>query len=132
MSYQPGEIVDITIKGARVIDAAETAHRAGSAVHEVLVFRYADDSDETMGRVVYTAAKGVSVERVAPAEWPPQPGDLWRDRDGTLWFAVEEKGHHPAGLMCDSSQVWNPAEVGANWSPLTLVHREDDGEVSEP
>jgi len=25
-------------------------------------------------------------ERVAPVEWPPQPGDLWRDRHGEPWF----------------------------------------------
>lgn len=113
--FQPGEIVNITIKGARI---EEPTDEVGN-----LEYTYPAGLSRFEG-VVVPLAESVTVERVAPAGWPPQPGDLWKDRDGTLWFAVEDKGHQQVGLMCDSSQVWNPNEVGANWSPLTLVHRE--------
>lgn len=31
----------------------------------------------------------VTVERVAPPEWPPRPGELWEDAAGRLWFAFD-------------------------------------------
>lgn len=28
----------------------------------------------------------LEAEQVAPAEWPPQPGDVWSDGTGQVWF----------------------------------------------
>lgn len=119
--FRPGEIVDITIKGARV-------HRAGIEGH--------DDDTTQVVQVVITHPDGgtyfatlptqwapVTVERVAPAEWPPRIGDVWRDKDGDPWFAISaDKLVSPSasryGAMLDT--------VVSEFGPLTLVHREDE------
>lgn len=107
--YQHGEIVDITIRGARVV-------------------RYDDDTVTIRyGRVpvVYGVQLGddVTVERVAPAEWPPRPGDLWRDRDGALWFVAgtDRRGMRMYATSGDSA---DPDHVNRRYGPITLVHRE--------
>jgi len=28
-------------------------------------------------------------DRIAPADWPPEPGDVWRDRQGYTWFVYD-------------------------------------------
>jgi hypothetical protein len=119
--FRPGEIVDITIKGARVQrcedDSLEYEYRTELGSFEA---------------VVAVDSPGVTVERVAPAEWPPQPGDLWRDKIGETWFAFRDKG---VSLMVPSYPVnasrggRNPDTVLEKLCPLTLVYREG-GEAS--
>jgi hypothetical protein len=68
-----------------------------------------------------------------PAEWPPQPGDLWRDsyprgghlpRPAELWFATSDtdKGVQFVGLTGHKD---DPDRVRHAYGPLTLVHREE-------
>lgn len=72
--YQPGEIVEITIRGARVdrLDSAKNQR-----------FMVGDDDELWLALPL---SEAVTIERFAPAEWPPQPGDVWLDRDGNPWF----------------------------------------------
>lgn len=76
-------------------------------------------------------ADTVTVERVAPAEWPPQRGDLWRDRDCDLWFGylVSHDGEDYVRLQCSAAgkeMAWLQEldEINRQHGPLTLVHRE--------
>lgn len=139
MTYVPGEIIDITIKGARVVEVC----RHGDGNGDDLRFTYEAKDGHASHSAVWADAPGVTVERVAPAEWPPQPADLWRDREGDLWFAAR---HWPD---CDDRQdsrganaygwrvVLVPLELGEQGSPcrpedvlqpsgpFTLVRRED-------
>jgi hypothetical protein len=39
-------------------------------------------------------------ERVAPAEWPPQPGDLWVDQSGAAWFVYQQNPQMDQTLSC--------------------------------
>src|SRR5690606_11250548 len=76
MSFKPGDIVDITIEGARV-----RAIRGEDIVDHL--------SYEIQGFVASVAlTESVTVERVALAEWPPRPGDVWLDAEGRAWTAL--------------------------------------------
>lgn len=61
--FKPGDIVDITIKGARV-------HAWRPEVSELTVESKADANSD-LTTYDYASAQ-VEVERVAPAEWPPR------------------------------------------------------------
>lgn len=117
-AYQPGEIVDITIRGARV------GHLAANGFLNVFV----DGVPLTVDLV-----DAVTVERRAPAEWPPRPGDLWRDRNGDLWFAFRDHEiflipSYPTTASVDGRP---PDDVMQKVGPLTLVHRDDEQDGAE-
>ena len=137
-TYQPGEVVDIAIKGARV------GHPAANGFLNVFV----DGVPHTIDLV-----DAVTVERRAPADWPPRPGDIWAGPANERWFAVRYYGDFddPKDFEGCNSDGWRvvlmPMQIGPygdsekepddalrTRGPLTLVHREDepDGEVSEP
>lgn len=133
--YRVGEVVDITIKGVRV---------GGRGIPEDPRRLYLNlgpwDDGVSQGRewflTIPSAVESVTVTRVAPPEWPPRPGDLWRDGDGGLWFCCRyatdldewvdvlgpafESQHPRSGV--------SPADALAEIpGPLTLVHREPEG-----
>jgi hypothetical protein len=116
------ELVNVTIRGARV----EELDCPG------------DDTFATLALGSYRVpialhAPGVTVERVAPAEWPPQLGDIWADRNGSEWFTVK------SGRMLDGTGGgWSdPQEVVSGFGPMRLVRRRGwtpaaPAEVGEP
>ena len=79
-AFQPGEIVDVQIKGGIVDHSGDPGHLRVS-----LPDRWSDIILE------FPLRPGVTVERVAPANWPPQPGDVWREGDGTEYFAYRRR-----------------------------------------
>lgn len=69
--------------------------------------------------------EGVTVEHVAPANWPPQSGDRWRDVEKDAWVAVYDCDKDRVVLIVTrTGAVLEPDEVVAKYSPLTLEHRE--------
>ncbi|GAA3223021.1 hypothetical protein [Actinocorallia longicatena] len=125
--FQVGEVVDITIKGVRFLAPAED--EGGSVVIRA--------ADGTEGWIMPPQAE---IARVAPAEWPPQPGDLWRDRDGDTWHGVlvddNDTVDEPytvlgAGRSSKNNAVEEPGQILEWHGPLALVHREqqDGGEA---
>lgn len=77
-----------------------------------------------------------------PEAWPPQRGDVWRDRDGTVWFAVrlvhpELDDGEDVALVADQVDGVEPVGEDAEdvrrwWGPLTLAYRapaEQDGDA---
>lgn len=117
MTFKPGDLIDVTIKGAHV-------QSAGS----YWVTFWVDESSNLHS--VHTDAPGVTVEHVAPAEWPPQPGDLWRDNGDELWFVVQlapdDIAMLPSYPVSSSKRGVKPDRVRSTVGPLTLVHREGD------
>lgn len=121
--FKPGEIVDITIKGAQVALWMPS-------LSELTVESSADvNSDQTTFDLT---SDQVTVERGNPTEWPPKPRDVWRDRDGDLWIA-RDCGENLVALV--SSIVgkggfpFGATSVGRlldRYGPLTLVHREEN------
>ncbi|MCX5066594.1 hypothetical protein OOJ91_11970 [Micromonospora lupini] len=139
--FQTGELVDITIRGAQVTEVLP-----GS-----VAISYATAASECVVHVanIHTGATGVEVTRVAPAEWPPETGDVWRDRENVLWFiSVREVGDD-----FRTEKVFTPSSTRAvnryaayqasrlldERGPMALVHRErpepddsDEPDGSEP
>lgn len=110
--FTPGDIVDITIKGARV-------HAWRPEVSELTVESKADANSD-LTTYDYASAQ-VEVERVAPAEWPPRPGDVWLDAEGRAWTALRGRMFPVTSTHGESADA-----ALATYGPLTLVHREDE------
>lgn len=77
--FKAGDVVDVVIKGVRV------------------AYQHDDDSititaEAFGGDTQFLMPPQASIELVVPADWPPQPGDLWRwERpDGPL-FASDDQ-----------------------------------------
>lgn len=124
--YQPGDIVRIVIENARVTEIC----RHGDGNGDDLRFTYEAKDGDQWPSAVWAQAPGVFVERVAPAEWPPKPGDLWRDRLGSVWFAffgldAREVFFIPADPVSGPLTTPSPSLVLEKSGPLTLVHREE-------
>lgn len=110
----PGDIINVVIKGVRVIGI-----HALTGTPTIVD----DNGDE------FPMPPQAAIERVAPAEWPPQPGDLWRrDDPGDVWFAVfDNYGRKLIMLPANPTRgltAYEPDEVLTR-GPLTLVHREE-------
>lgn len=107
--FQPGELIDLTIRGARVSDK-----------HVQDKYLFLSVGEETFHLPVRLLARA-NVQRVAPAEWPPQVGDVWEDATGVQWFTRYYEGEpyfvSTAGGHDDASGVLD--SVG----PMTLVYR---------
>ncbi|MGH3379525.1 MAG: hypothetical protein ACRDP6_32800 [Actinoallomurus sp.] len=122
---RPGELVDVTIKGVRV----DAVHPDGTP--DII----ADDSDGLA--TVWVLPPQAAIERVAPAEWPPQPGDLWRDRDGDLWFGLlDDNDEELLTVLSPGRTSKHPAFIDSgndtiqrDHGPLALVHREEPESV---
>lgn len=56
----------------------------------------------------------VTIERVAPPEWPPQHKDEWTDRDGDAWY----------GVLVDTNDAVDEPYVEL-WPSRTSKHRHD-------
>jgi hypothetical protein len=114
--YQDGEYVRIVIDTARV-------QKEDAGWLECLLGAYRC--------VVPLDGPGVTVERVAPAEWPPQPGDLWHDRTQTSWFAADvadigETDLPDIVLVSEDNHRLVPDEVNQRYGPMTLEHRKGE------
>lgn len=120
--HQPGDMVDITVRRARV-----NATRNGPFT----MLSY--EVDGITSSVPLT--ENVTVERIVPAEWPPRAGDLWRDKHGELWFI-----HKTPYTGAAEHELMGRTTSGLRWTedvddllvvnaPLDLVHRE---EVTQP
>lgn len=130
-AFQSGEIVDITIKGVRM---GERSHIRVTIEDEVSLWVLPPQAEIT---------------RVAPAEWPPRPGDIWGGPENTRWFAAKYFGDFDdandfAGCNGDGWRVdlvpmetgpygdsqGRPDDVLRTHGPLALVHREDEQDGS--
>jgi hypothetical protein len=115
--YRSGEVVEITISGARV------AQRQPDAPAQILV---QFDTDAAPYEWTFPLGVfGVNVERVAPPEWPPQPGDLWRDRDGSPWFAID-RGDDGCYLVRRDGHHDSAVQIASCYGPMELERREED------
>lgn len=70
----------------------------------------------------------VTVERVAPAEWPPQVGDIWADCDETEWCAITNPSTGCVELQSTvGARGWqrSPDKIAQAIGPMTLLRRRD-------
>ncbi len=119
-TLQPGDVVDITIRNARIVDVTgdkvryQTPARDAPVVHIVHL-----GPDWPL----------VTATRVAPAEWPPRAGDVWRDRSGGTWHALQHLPKHGGVRLfatTGSAQAvpWEPARILADHGPMEIAFRE--------
>jgi hypothetical protein len=112
VSFQPGDIVNVRIVGARYEGAGDDGPR----------FRTADGAQILYVRKEFHAI----VERSAPEGWPPQIGDIWCDRDGAEWIA---RGQTDGSLtfipiQYESGKILDSPDGAAHYhGPMTLVRR---------
>lgn len=64
-----------------------------------------------------------------PAEWPPQPGDLWRSKFEPFFAVAAGDDDAPAMRLMNCAGELFKADVIRNlYGPLRLVHREEANE----
>lgn len=108
------DIVDITVKGVRV----DAEHADGT------VSITAEHPDG--GPATWHMPPQAKIERVMPAEWPPHPGDLWRDRSGLYWLALNNRDDQTDDRILRSitDERCLERELLKEYGPPTLVHRD--------
>lgn len=114
--FQPDEIVDVTIRGARVVEEFLSG----------IVLRLPPEGES----FEVPLADEVTLTRVAPAEWPPVVEDVWRDSHTNLWFAVDVSKDDDTVLVVLVRGVtgdrFAPAYALSHWGPMELVRREGE------
>jgi hypothetical protein len=114
--FAEGERVNVTIRNAHVVSTS------GDMLPTAIV-RVENQFGEWRFEIP-TAYPGVDVERIAPAEWPPQHRDGWKsERNGWEWFAVK-KDSGRIMLVNDYGDSYDPAWAMENTGPMTLTRRE--------
>lgn len=115
VTYQPGETVDIVIRGARVL------HCDGGS----LVYEYSEGARTDREEVQYEFA-AVEITRRVPAGGPPKAGELWQDNRGHRWLAVETSAGEVRLHNGGSGTPWPVAQVHGEYGPIAPVFREDE------
>lgn len=111
-TFSPGELVNVTIRGARIIPGVNdriNLHLGASGTGRDIVVPF--------------PYLGVSVERVAPAEWPPQPGDIFADRFDNEWVCTDSDGETILMSEIGGAQNVDALDVLADFGPMRLVRR---------
>lgn len=110
--YAPGELVNVRINGVRY-GTTDPGHGTR--------FDTADLGPSYDLGLSFWLKPGIphTIERVAPKEWPPQPGDMWTDRDGDPWFAIKD-----GAVVGWRGDRMNPIDVARDCGPLTLARRD--------
>ena len=112
-AFQPGEIVDVLIRGAAV------SYAGGGRTH---VFEIRDSSGERAFVHVPFDAAGLTITRSVPADGTPQAGEVWITPTGTRLFAFEN------GAAANRT-IWLMDPTSGNSYPWREVHTGDDGPI---
>ena len=125
--FKTGELIDVTMRSLRIdsIDDVGIAQCSlpGHNWRTTINLRVAD----------------IEIERVAPEEWPPRHGDLWRDTNGALWAGMQITTADDD--IADESYVvlvplvasmrargTHPESVLQGYGPVALIHRQPSTE----
>lgn len=127
-TYAAGELVDITIRGARVRGYYDCP---GPDAEDLMVAYGSEDGASDL--ILDLSAKGVTVERMAPAQWPPRYKQVWKDCNGDLWTLARgitidgpQRPYTLHKLTCtDQSKgtgIYGAADLLERYGPLELVY----------
>lgn len=113
LTVKPGELIDILLKDVEVVTAGspslEVLYRAGA-------------NREAHALYINPDSPNLVVTRVAPAEWPPQIGDVWADAHGREWWC-RTGDEDEAYLQSQKGGVDDPTWVMRQYGPMTLAYR---------
>jgi hypothetical protein len=118
MKYQPGEIVDIVIRGARVLNCD-----GGSLVYE---YREGARTDREEVQHEFSA---VEITRLVPAEGPPKAGELWEDAHGVRYLATEYAGGIRLHSGAPGGTGYEVAFLHHHYGPIKRVLAARDDEL---
>lgn len=105
MTIEPGALINVTIRDLRMGERSNIRVTA-----------------ETSDGELWVLPPTAEIERVAPPEWPPQPGDIWTRGDGgRRYFAYQ--GNGVMRLMLDSGASWEAGHLFSVSQDLRLVDR---------
>jgi len=117
--FKPGELIDVTMRSLRI----ESINDVGVAQCSL--------PGHAWRPTINLRAEGVEIERVAPEEWPPCHGDLWRDAKGELWAGMlvplEDDGPYVFLVPLIASMnrsTHDPGDVLQGYGPVALLHRQ--------
>ncbi len=124
--FKAGDRVNITI---RDVEIASVEHD-----EDVLTVLYTDQTGETWHHRCPLDTDTVTVERAAPADWPPQRRDLWVTDlpDGhttVFWFATECPGQG-LSMVSECSQRRSPDRFLELDPKLVRRATDSDGEAA--
>lgn len=105
--YEAGEIVNVTIPGARVLK-----HQGGERPC-LLVTHFL--GGENIVSHIPLDVPGISITRKVPAGGMPKPGEIWEDAHGGRWYVIEA-----TGVSTDPMSVvtFVSPNKHTHWSPL--------------
>lgn len=124
-TYRVGELVNVAIMGARVM-----------GIDDVGLVRLSIGNWQP---IVNLRTAGVTVTRVAPADWPPRAGDVWNDNDQDElpgspcdWHVLPRRlGDDELVMHVDSSSPGiTPSDFIAQYPAARLVRRREPGSVA--
>ena len=118
---QHGDVVDIVVKGVRI-----DCPGGNGALPS-----YTDEHGRS-----YPVPGQAAITRVAPADWPPQAGDLWRDGERMLWLAIDVTNPHfhedqRLALINTFGARRTNLDYALADGPYTLVHRDEQDQPAE-
>lgn len=71
----------------------------------------------------YANRHSVDARLVLPENWPPQPGQVWQDRNKDRWVCAGTNPSNTPYLVCIARQADDSAEeILRQHGPMTLVH----------
>jgi hypothetical protein len=129
-SYVIGEIVDITVKGVRIVAVDVDGHQ--------ISWEATNAADPVWGGYANLEDPSVTVERCKPHSWPPHVGDTWLDETGMAWFAFEPTwsvarrgglAMAPAVAPTAATKLPTPEQLLAAHPRLTLANRVCDDDT---
>lgn len=120
IELQPGETVDITIRGARVAYTIDNIDKQTTSTFKIGVY----DNQDRYLTIPPNDLPNVDVRRVTPADGEPQPGDIWRDATGERYFAYGQRNNGVAfcSVIEGNFRSWQHLHAGS-CGPITLEYR---------
>lgn len=127
-AFQLGEVVEVHIDLARV---AHLYGEPGTDLSSIGLRMENPNAESSVTLVVPVGWPGVTINRTAPAEWPPAPGDVWQDSGGDWWFLQQfvdrDSGETLHQLVCENAKkrvgVDDHDYTAQSYGPMQLVLR---------
>lgn len=100
--------------------AAQFAQFLTAEVDPAVHYRMRSPEQELLG--FWRSGESRSAVDARPDEWPPEPGQIWQDRDGVRWVATAPYNPTRTNLACLARPADDDAEeIWQCFGPMSLV-----------
>ena len=130
IELEPGEVVDLELCGLRVAWVHDGDTNFKLPTTEAGKHRYLTLCLDDL------PADAVTVTRAVPLDGRPEPGDVWTDTTGDVWFATKNGREAEAVAFCSPDGrvfviPWRDVHNGP-YGPIRLAYRPDPPKPTEP